>query len=161
MHLCVLSCISFVLFHTKKDDPGREDRRSARGVTLYVCLCGKMFHVLFMTTRKQVFNKFVTQIKMASLPCLFGRELARPHRSSPPRIAAAELCCSARSPRRRRRSAGVCRASVWPTTKTGSQVQRLFSGGKFDAGERVGSSIRKLLALVCPNAPMGKESPIH
>lgn len=50
---------------------------------------------LIYDNEEQVFNKFVTEIKMALLPWLFGRELERRYHLSC--VAAAELCCSVRS----------------------------------------------------------------
>lgn len=57
-------------------------------------------------------------------------------------------------------SACICKLSIWLTTNTVSGVQQLFSG-EIWCRQRVNSSIQRLLGLVCPNAPMGKESPIH
>lgn len=109
---------------------------------------------LIYDNEEQVFNKFVTKIKMASLPCLFGRERVRPHRSPWVCIAAADLCCSVRSPRRRG-SAGVCRVSVWLTTKTVSEVQWLFSGGNLMQGEsRLINS--EITGACLPKCPYGK-----
>lgn len=64
------------------------------------------------------------------------------------------------TPERAHGSACVCKLSIWLTTNTVSGVQQLFSG-EIWCRQRVNSSIQRLLGLVCPNAPMGKESPIH
>lgn len=63
-------------------------------------------------------------------------------------------------PERAGSSACVCKLSIWLTTNTVSGVQQLLSG-EIWCRQRVNSSIQRLLGLVCPNAPMGKESPIH
>lgn len=64
------------------------------------------------------------------------------------------------TPERTQSSACICKLSIWLTTNTVSGVQQLFSG-EIWCRQRVNSSIQRLLGLVCPNAPMGKESPIH
>lgn len=60
-----------------------------------------------------------------------------------------------------RRSACVCKLRIWPSTKTLYQGFNGLFSGEIWCRQRVNSSIRRLVRLVCPNAPMGKESPIH
>lgn len=185
MHLCVVRCISLILFYWKQP----HGRTAVASRVSCICLfMWKMFYVLFIpgndadgdswlnnrtlinlssksrqsyilfdwTTklwiiRDKMSNKWFKKTKLGNRIILYLTFSIYPM----------HLYHSADSETRvSHSSACFCKLSLWLTTNTVSGVQQLFSG-EIWCRQRVNSSIQRLLGLVCPNAPMGKESPIH